>query len=167
MDALEIVVRDVEAAFNALNVGSQAFTFGFGGLRREQTQPAPSVWWQEPGGSFSQQAADGALGVAGAIGFMRADCEVGVAHVDRETARRMLYLVVAASRLVPPAHGSVSWSSYENSGDTNAEHAKRGWLFVATCTVDLPIPAELIPVTTEVIVEGHEHEVKVGGEVIC
>lgn len=167
MDALEIVVRDVQAAFNSLNVGSPAITFGFSGLKREQSQPTPGVWWQELGGSLTQEPSGSALAADNAIGFMRANCEVGVQHVDRETARRMLYLVVAASRLVPSSHGSVTWDSYENPGDTNAEHGKRGWLFVASCTVDLPIPAEGIPVTTDVIVLGHEHEVEVDGVVVA
>ena len=167
MDALETVVRSVQTAFNSLNGGSPAITFGFGGLRREQSQLAPNVWWQETGGTLAQQSSDGAIGADGAIGFMRADCEVGVAHVDRETARRTLYLVVAASRLVPSAHGSVTWGSYENPGDTNAEHAKRGWLYEVRCTVELPIPADVIPVTTDVIVLGHEHEVLVDEVVVA
>lgn len=159
MDALEQVVRDVQTAFNVLNVGQPALTFAFGGREREEAQACPSVAWDEADGDISAEPGKAVAGVE-SIATMQPRVEVVVWFSSRETARVACYMLMAASRDVPVDHGKVEFDRYLITRAASNEHATFGFQFVMQARVSLPVPLHPIPVTTEVIVQGHTFIVK-------
>lgn len=179
MDALETVVREIETHYNALNAEALAqlptpgvpftaalvFAFGRTDVERLKTLTHPAIGWDELDGDITLEP-DATVGPAGNAGMMQPRCEVTVWAATREQARNVGYLLMKASRLVPPDKGTVEWTRY-TIAEGQGEIASHGFEFHLECRVHLGIPIHPIPVTTEVIVLDHDHEVTVGGEVVC
>jgi hypothetical protein len=161
LDALELVVRDVEAEFNRLNVGGLPLTFAFGGRECEEMQACPAIGWDEPDGDISGEPSKSVAGTD-SIMTMQPRSLVKVWFGDRETARAACFLLMAAAREVPTDHGTVEFDRYEVKGAGSAEHATLGFIFTLQARVKLPVPRNPIPVTTEVIVKGHTFAVSIG-----
>jgi hypothetical protein len=160
LDALEQVVRDIETEFNRLNAGELPIEFAFGGREREEMQACPSIAWDEPDGDISGEVSKSIAG-ADSIATMQPRAAVTVWFEDREAARNACFLLISAARDIPVDHGAVEFDRYEVKGAGSGEHAALGFQFVLQARVKLPVPRDPIPVTTDVVVQGHTFDVKI------
>ena len=166
MDNLETLIREIEARYQALLAANVAgplkpVPFLLGGKGRKEAQSPPHVIWVETGGGFGDGGRVGGNG--GHIGSMVARVHVLSWHETVEKARNTLLQVILATR--QQARGrNVAWQSYEVPTEEKFSWAKRGALFEAIANIDLPIPAQVVPEGT---VGTQDHQVIVGGEVVC
>jgi hypothetical protein len=159
LDALEIVVRDMEAAFNAANLPNPPLTFAFGTVQREEMQAFPSIAWDELDGDITEQTGT-TIAPAGSIGLMQPRCAVVVWFGTRELARNASSLLITAAKSVPADHGSIVFERYAIPAGAK-EHASHGFQFHLEARVSIPVPKDPPGVTTDVIVEGHEFTVNI------
>lgn len=154
MDALESVVRAIETIFNTLNVGQPELTFGFGGREREEMQAPPAISWDEPDGDITGIPSKNVPGTD-SFAVMQPRCLIAVWFPDRESARNASYLLMAAARDVPTDLGTIEFDRYVANKAGGSEFATLGFVFELQARVSLPVPLQPVPVTTEVIVQGH------------